>query len=226
MNAHLILLHETYEALDHHAMQRHWQEVRAPWVARLPSVRRYAQDIVLAQSDGRRDWFGVEEFWTDDAPDALDLLSTLSVPGANELAKRESGNRTRQVCLLVTDHVVLAGAPIARSELLPKRMTFLRRNSGLSHDEMLHYWRHLHGPLAASVPGVRRYVQSPVIDMPCGTGPKPPIEGVAQIWIDDEAALQAIVASELFRRRVKPDEANFVDTDLTFTLSVHEQRVL
>ena len=41
-----------------------------------------------------------------------------------------------------------------------------------------------------------------------------------------EAALQALVTSPLFRERLKPDEANFVDTELMFTLSVREHRVV
>ena len=196
MITHLFLLHEAGEALDRPAMQQRWQELGPLRAARLPSVRRYVQDIVLAQSDGRRNWFGVEEFWTDDAPAALDLLRTLSDPGAQEEPTRAMA---RRVPLLAMDHVVLAGAPIARGEPLPKRMTFLCRKPGLSRDEMLHYWRHSHGPLAASVPGVRRYVQSHVVDTPCGTGRMPPIEGVAQIWIEDAAALQTIVASAFFR---------------------------
>ena len=226
MNTHLILLHEASEGLDREAMQRHWLKVRAPWAAGLPSVRRYVQDIVLAQSDGRHNWFGVEEFWTDDAPAALALLHTLSEPGAGDAAAPSLASATRPLCLLVWDDVVLAGSPIAPGESLPKRMTFLVRKPGLSREEMLHYWRHSHGPLAASVPGVRRYVQSPVVDTPGGSAPAPAIEGVMQVWIDSEAALQAMVTSPLFRERLKPDEANFVDTDHTFTLSVCEQRVV
>ena len=224
MSAHLILLHESSAGTDHGLMLRYWRDVRAPWATRLPSIRGYVQNIVLAQSDGRHNWFGVEECWTEDAPAALELLSSLSHPALNDHPAVEAGCQTRMVPLLTTDHVVVAGAPIGCDEALPKRMTFLRRKPGLSHDEAIHYWRHSHGPLAAKVPGGRRYVQSPVTVAPGAEASTPPIDGVAQIWMDGEAVLQTMVASPLFRERVKPDEANFADTALTFTLSVREHR--
>jgi uncharacterized protein (TIGR02118 family) len=100
-------------------------------------------------------------------------------------------------------------------------MTFFRHKPGTTRGEALHYWRHQHGPLAASAPGVRRYVQSTVAaDEANGS----PFDGVAQIWLESDAALGALAASALFRERIKPDEANFVAVEHNLTLAVHEQR--
>ncbi len=225
MNRHLILLHTAQPGPARNALLRHWQEVRAPWAAQLPGVRRYVQDVVLAASDGRSDWFGAEEFWVDDAGSALALQRRLAAQAKADAASALP-SPSGSIAVWTTDHVVVAGASIARDEQLPKRMTFLRRKAGMRREATLEYWRHSHGPLAGSVPGVRRYVQSPAslaADDVQWLPPEPPIDGVAQIWIDDEMALLAIVTSPLFRERVKPDEANFVDTANTFTLSVREQ---
>jgi hypothetical protein len=48
-------------------------------------------------------------------------------------------------------------------------------------------------------------------------------DGAAQIWFEDDAALQAAVRSPLFRESVKPDEANFIDTNAAMTLSIEEE---
>ncbi len=165
---------------------------------------------------------GVEEIWVDDEA-VLDGLPHWATDGdgaptgmAGLIDARHS------VTLRTTDHVVHAGRWIGREESLPKRMTFFKRKPRLCLEDMLRYWRGTHGPLAASVPGLRRYVQSALLPAAYGAG-EPHFDGAAQIWIEDDAALQALVSSKLFRESVKPDEANFVDTDTVLTLPIGEE---
>ena len=57
-----------------------------------------------------------------------------------------------------------------------KSIGLLTRKDGLSHDEFVKHWYEVHAPLAHAVPGVRRYVQSHILeertrpDILCGGG--------------------------------------------------------
>lgn len=209
MSTHLIVLHRCRRGSNADAFLRHWEHVHAPQLAALPQVRRYVRNVVHAAP---HDWYGADEIWVDDAS-AADAV--LAHPAWSAVAEDT-------VFLRTADHVVVEGAPIRQHERLPKRMTFLRRKPGLTRNQLLRYWREVHGPLAAASPGVRRYVQSASEDDRGASL----FEGVAQIWLHDDAALRELVASPHFRERVKPDEHNFVATELTLTLAVREDRVV
>ena len=216
---HLVFLYRHRAGSDTVALLRHWQDVHGPQVAALPPVRRYLRDIVLPAAGQPEAWLGADEVWVDDEAAAEAVVAS---PAFREGPWRDASEE--RVCLRTADHVVVDGAPIACHEALPKRMTFLRRKPGFSRDELLRYWREVHGPLAGASPGVRRYVQSAVLPSPSTQGPSM-FDGVAQIWLHDEAALRGLVASAYFRERVKPDERNFVATELNLTLAVREERV-
>ena len=44
-----------------------------------------------------------------------------------------------------------------------KRMGFVRRKDGMSHDDFVSHWLNVHAPLAAKAPGLRRYIVSPTL---------------------------------------------------------------
>ena len=84
----------------------------------------------------------------------------------------------------------------------------LDEKPGMDRAEALRYWRETHGPIAAAVPGVRRYVQHHAVGAPEGD---PPFLGVASLSFDDQEAFAAAAASPEFRAAVA-DVANFADT--------------
>lgn len=220
---HLLFLFKRRDDVDRQELLRCWRDVHAPLVAGLPGVRRYIQDTVLTVPGSDAPYDGVEEIWVDDES-VLDGLPHYAADA--EAARAGIGgliDAARSVTLRTTDHVVHAGRPIGREDALPKRMTFFKRKPGLGREDMLRYWRGTHGPLAASVPGLRRYVQSALLPAACVSA-EPRFDGAAQIWIEDDAALRALVNSKLFRESVKPDEANFVDTSTVLTLPIGEER--
>ncbi|RWA51214.1 ethyl tert-butyl ether degradation protein EthD [Cupriavidus sp. UYMSc13B] len=216
---HLIFLCKRRADADRREFLRYWRDVHAPLVAGLPGVRRYVQNTVQPVPGHAAPYCSVDEIWVDDAA-AVDSLMRSAGYGRSALAG--AGNLVdpgHGVRLQTIDHVMLAGRPISADESLPKRMTFFKRMQSLSQEEMLRYWRDTHGPLAASVPRLRRYVQSA---MQPTTG-EPRFDGAAQIWFEDAAALQAAIRSPFFRESVKPDEANFIATDTVLTLSIEEE---
>ena len=79
-----------------------------------------------------------------------------------------------------------------------KSVGLLTRKEGLSHEDFVKHWLEVHALLAHAVPGVRRYVQSHILEE--RTRPDIPttdvrIDGVAELWYDDRAAMERAYAS-------------------------------
>jgi uncharacterized protein (TIGR02118 family) len=222
LSIHLVFLYRCRRDVGRDRFLQHWADVHAPLVKANPSIRRYVRNVVLPTDDNDA-WHGAEELWVDDE-DAADAFMHDSASGDGPLADESLFVDTEAVVRLRTkDHTVVDGKPVTQDESLPKRMTFLKRKPGMSRGELVSYWRYVHGPLAGSVPGVRRYVQSSVVASEFDKG-EPPFDGVAQIWLDDADTLRAIIASPLFREKVKPDEGHFVATEPNVTLAMEEHR--
>ena len=74
-----------------------------------------------------------------------------------------------------------------------KTIGLLTRKPGWTHEQFVKHWVETHAPLAHKVPGLRRYVQNHI----SGERTRPDIEatnveidGVAELWFDDQAALE------------------------------------
>jgi len=83
-----------------------------------------------------------------------------------------------------------------------KTVSLLTRRDGLSHEEFVHLWVHEHAPLARNVPGLRRYVLSPVSAQPLRpdiAAHEIAIDGVAELWYDDAQGMELAAASAEMR---------------------------
>jgi uncharacterized protein (TIGR02118 family) len=65
---------------------------------------------------------------------------------------------------------------------------------GLTLLEFLHHWEHVHGPLGAELPGLRRYVQNHALPEAYAGGVHTH-DGWAELWFDDLASLHAAAES-------------------------------
>src|SRR2546427_12986123 len=68
----------------------------------------------------------------------------------------------------------------------------------MTHEQFVRHWLEVHGPLALKVPGIRRYVQTHILEE--RTRPDIPatdveIDGIAELWYDDQAAMERANAS-------------------------------
>jgi uncharacterized protein (TIGR02118 family) len=94
------------------------------------------------------------------------------------------------------------------------RMGLLKRRAGLSPADFSKHWREIHGPLAAILPGLRRYHQNHVVDSEQRgiDYPRGPVtfDGVSELWFDDEPAMRQAVASDAMTA-LAADEANLID---------------
>ena len=100
-----------------------------------------------------------------------------------------------------------------------KSLSLLSRKAPLSPEEFRKHWVEVHAPLARSVPGLKKYVLTHVLaerfrpDIPSFEGE---IDGIAELWYDDLAAMQAANASPE-AQRLHADGATFIGRIKTFT---------
>ena len=74
-----------------------------------------------------------------------------------------------------------------------KSISLSTRKDGTTHEQFVDHWTRIHGPLAHAVPGIRRYVQSHIVDerrradIPALDVD---IDGIAEPWFDDRDAMK------------------------------------
>jgi uncharacterized protein (TIGR02118 family) len=85
----------------------------------------------------------------------------------------------------------------------------ITKKPGMTDDEFFHYWKNVHGPIGARIPGLRRLVQSHRVNV---TGDARPADydGMAELWFDDMAALLEARESPEWQASGE-DEQNFID---------------
>ena len=101
-----------------------------------------------------------------------------------------------------------------------KSLSLLTRRSELTHEQFVRHWLDIHGPLAHAVPGIRRYVQSHITDerrRPDIPTTEVPIDGVAELWFDDLAAMERSNATPQ-ARALHADGALFIGQIKSFVI--------
>lgn len=104
-----------------------------------------------------------------------------------------------------------------------KLVYLFKKSPGMTHAEFCEYWEKVHGPLGARIPGLRKLVQSVVLDPHPGNRP-PDYDGMAELWFDDLDAL-AVARRSLEWEQSSADERNFIDPGST-SYFVTEERVI
>ena len=105
------------------------------------------------------------------------------------------------------DHVIVEGPSGGQ---LVKGVYQLRRMDGMSLAEFRQYWLKVHGSLGSKLPGLRRYVQSHLIDE-AYLYANPSYDGVAQLWFDNADAMRAAFESPA-GKALAADGPKFIDT--------------
>lgn len=93
------------------------------------------------------------------------------------------------------------------------RMGLLRKRDDMSVEAFRQHWRETHGPLAAKLPGLRRYHQNHVVDraqrgISYARGSHD-FDGISELWFDDLPSMTASFAAEPVRHLAE-DEALFI----------------
>jgi uncharacterized protein (TIGR02118 family) len=109
--------------------------------------------------------------------------------------------------LILTEEHVIKDGPAPPGGV--KNVEFITRKPGLPVEDFQRYWREVHGPIAARIPVIRRYVQSHTRPSAYERGRTPAYDGVAITWFDDTQAMRASAATAEYAR-TRADEANFI----------------
>jgi len=106
-----------------------------------------------------------------------------------------------------------------------KSISLLVRKPGMTHEQFMKHWVEIHAPLALKVPGLRRYVQSHIVEDRKRPDVPPldvEIDGIAELWYDDRESMARAMASAE-SKALHADGALFIGRIKTFTV---EERVI
>ena len=106
-----------------------------------------------------------------------------------------------------------------------KRISFLTRKDGTTHEEFVRHWSEIHGPLARGIPGLCRYVQSHIVGEASRAdiaGSDIAIDGIAELWYDNAETMEQAIQSDQ-AKRLFADGAEFIGAIKTFVV---EEKVI
>jgi uncharacterized protein (TIGR02118 family) len=190
--------------------QDYWLSSHAPKVKSYPGLRRYAVSLTLATGYGRGEpaYDGVAELWFDDMA---------AFENARESSEFANGvkdlvnfiDMESRGMILVDEHVVKDG-PVPEAGV--KNIEFVTQKAGMPRDDFQRYWREVHGPLAAKISVIRRYVQSHTRPELYENGGAPAYGGVAITWFDGTSDMRVSATLPEYEA-TRADEANFLGPD-------------
>ena len=91
-----------------------------------------------------------------------------------------------------------------------KVVTWFKRRPDLTPEAFVQHWQGRHAEKVVRMPGLRRYTQNPTHTSAYEGGREPFVDGFAETWFDDTAALRANAASDAYAA-VREDELEFLD---------------
>jgi uncharacterized protein (TIGR02118 family) len=159
--------------------------------------------LLAGYRKGELPWDGVAEVWMDDADGFRRLPGTKEYEAVLADEKQFIG---RSAVLLVDD-VVIKDGPVAADGV--KNIEFVNRPKGMDVEKFHAYWRDVHGPIAAKIPVLRRYVQSHARMGAYRGGREPIYDGCAITWFDSTADMR-ISATTPEYAATRADEPNFL----------------
>jgi len=187
--------------------QNYWRTTHANIVKQLPGLRRYVQSHTLLSGykKGEPVYDGTAELWYDNT-DALRGLVNTKEFQATQADEDNFLDRSTMGQIFTEEHVIKDGAIPTNGV---KNIEFVTHKPGMSIEAFQKHWREIHGPLGASIPVVRRYVQSHTRLSAYNRGNAPAYDGVAITWFDDTHAMRVSATTPEYER-TRADEPNFI----------------
>lgn len=178
---------------------RYWAVTHGPLFCNTKHLRRYVQHLTLPEAYGGEPaptYDGVSIFWFDDLATALNPPPDEHYPVLRKAVLDDDAQLFDRIKEWPTYHkragvaaeeVVIKDGPTTPT--MVKTITFAARMPGLSLTEFFDHWRDVHGPMAAAIPEVRRYVQNHAIREAYALRDMTH-DGWAEIWFDDLESMQ------------------------------------
>jgi uncharacterized protein (TIGR02118 family) len=203
----MVVFFKRKQGMSVEAFQSYWRTTHAGIVIRMPGIRQYVQSHTLLSGyrKGEPAYDGVAEVWFDDTRVLRDLAKTTE--SAAVRADEPNFIDLSTMGSIITEEHVVKDGPVPPNGV--KNIEFVVHKSGMPIDDFQRYWREVHGPLGASIPMVRRYVQSHTRRSIYDSGKTPVNDGLAVTWFDDTRAMRESATTPEYAR-VRADEANFI----------------
>lgn len=209
-----------------HQFREYWRDRHAPVVLKnLPNLRGYHQNHVIDSvqrgiqyARGRMHLDGFSELWFEEgSPAPVGFVS-------DELTRDE--RQFIEILHIVTAERYTVIEPPRDQSRSIKRMSLLKRRSEVSEAQFRHEWCDIHAGLVAKMPGVKGYRQNLIVTREREKGRQCdyadlPIDGIVELWFDDEAGLEGAFASAAGRETMA--HANtFISEITTFLVQDHQ----
>lgn len=194
-----------------------WARRRGPLVAAAGQVRRYVQSHALPRgyAKGELLFDGIEEAWFDDEA----AYRRFAASGEAGAGLEGLVDPARTVVMPVDVHVIKDGAvPVPAV----KNIEFVNRRPGMALSPFRDYWREVHGPLASTIPVLRRYEQNH-LSLGAYEAGEPIYDGLAITWFASTADMKAGTVTPEYAA-TRADEANFLP-DGHLPIIITEERV-
>lgn len=187
--------------------QNYWLTEHAGKVKNYPGIRRYVVSLTLSTGyrKGEPPYDGTAELWFDDI-EAFEKArqSPEFEAGVADLANFIDLNSRGMI--LTGEHVIKDG-PVPEGGV--KNIEFVTQKAGMPRDDFQRYWRTVHGPLAAKISVIQRYVQSHTCTELYENGGSPAYDGVAITWFNDTGDMRVSATLPEYEA-TRDDEANFL----------------
>ena len=195
------------ERLGDAAFHRYWRETHGPIAGRIKQLRMYVQSHRIPYRGTNSSYDGEAEVLIDSL-EALGEMRQASEYLDGALADERNFIDLKRVEWMATrDHVIVEGRP----DTPPIKGVYqLKRRPGMALDEFRRYWIEVHGSLGSELPGLRRYVQSHLIDE-AYLYAEPRYDGVAQLWFESADAMRAAFESPQ-GKALAADGPEFIDS--------------
>ena len=196
--------------------QSYWRTSHPEVVVKMPGLRRYVQShtLLAGYRKGEPIYDGIAEIWFDDTR-AMRALAGTAAYAAVQADEEKFIDRATMGLIITEEHVIKDG-PAPPGGV--KNVEFVAHKPGMSIEAFQKYWREVHGPLAALIPVIRRYVQSHTRLAAYEGGRQPAHDGAAITWFDGTQAMRASALTAEYTR-VRADEPNFVAPEPPFIIT-------
>jgi uncharacterized protein (TIGR02118 family) len=187
----------------------HWLLRHGPLARRLSGLRGYVQNHIVNQEfkdvdipRGTEEYDGFSQLWFDN--DTAMRAAVATDLGRALVADESHFIGDLRIVLVQEDQIV----PPANRQSLVKYMSLLTRRGDITPERFRSEWKGPQASQARALPGVRGYRQNLIVErqVPKGTPvsyERLQIDGVSELWFDNEDAWAAAFTSSEGRRMVE-----------------------
>jgi len=197
--------------------QQYWRTTHADLIRVIPGVQRYVQCHTLLSGYNRPTppvLDGIEEIYFGSSANFSSAKGTEA--GKAAMADLSDFVDTNRIKHIVTEEIEIKPGTV--HEGMVKNMELVTRKQGMPIVEFHSYWRDIHGPLAAKIHVMKRYVQSHTLLDEYENENPPAYDGVAETWFENTSDMRLSANSPEYSA-TRADEKNFLTEPLPFIIT-------